>query len=96
MLKQAHQHCWPKKCSASEFAQRWYTKPCAKTVINRIKAGKLPGGQEYETGPWFVWVINTNLDPAYGYGYALSANDSQDESTASAIANTILNGIRNK
>lgn len=91
-MKEALKQRWPKKCSVGEFATRWYTKPCSKTVINRIKSGKLPGGQEHEKGPWYVWVVNSNLDPAFGYDVA--ANDSVNESKGSAIADAILTRLK--
>jgi len=56
---------WPKKMGATQYAKRWYTDRCAKSVINDVKRGLLPGGQE-ENKSWFVWV-HADYTPAHEY-----------------------------
>lgn len=56
---------WPKKLSAADYLKRWYVKRCKQSVINDIKKGNLPGGQE-PSGLWFVWV-HSDMSPAHGY-----------------------------
>lgn len=52
---------WPKLISASAYAKRWYVDRTPKSVINDIKAGRLPG--EKDGNSWCVWV-NADLSPA--------------------------------
>lgn len=52
---------WPKLISASAYAKRWYVDRTPKSVINDIKAGRLPG--EKDGNSWCVWV-NADLTPA--------------------------------
>jgi hypothetical protein len=52
---------WPKLISASKYAKRWYVDRTPKSIINDIKAGRLPG--EKDGSSWCVWV-NADLSPA--------------------------------
>lgn len=49
---------WPKKMSVRQYADRWYVNGSrtTKSIINDIKAGRLPGDQE-ASGAWYVWVL---------------------------------------
>ena len=52
---------WPKLISASAYAKRWYVDRTPKSIINDIKAGRLPG--EKDGNSWCVWV-NADMTPA--------------------------------
>lgn len=56
---------WPKRLSAGSYAGRWDADLTKNTVVNRIKSGALPGGQD-EGGRWFVWV-HKDFTPAWDY-----------------------------
>lgn len=76
---------WPKKLSAGAYTKRWHVDRTKQSIINDIKAGKLPGVQDVG-GHWFVWV-NSDLSPAWGYqgpeGYpesgSVTGNDLADK-----------------
>lgn len=53
---------WPKLISASAYAKRWYVDRTPKSVINDIKAGRLPG--EKDGNSWCVWV-HADMTPAF-------------------------------
>lgn len=78
---------WPKKLSAGNFAKRWYVDRTKQSIINDIKAGKLPGVQDV-TGHWFVWV-NSDQSPAYGYEGPENAPPSGSV-TGNALADSII------
>jgi len=52
---------WPKLISVGAYAKRWYVDRTPKSVINDIKAGRLPG--EKDGNNWCVWV-NADMTPA--------------------------------
>lgn len=52
---------WPKLMSASAYAEARFVDRTAKSIINDIKADRLPG--EKQGGCWYVWV-NADLSPA--------------------------------
>lgn len=52
---------WPKLISVSAYAEARFVDRTAKSIINDIKAKRLPG--EKQGGCWYVWV-NADLSPA--------------------------------
>lgn len=77
---------WPKKLSASGYRNRWYVDRTKESVINDVKAGRLPGGQE-PSGGWYVWV-NADMSPAHSYqGPEIQ---SIGKGTGNALADQIL------
>jgi hypothetical protein len=85
------EHQWPKRLSASNYAKRWDADLCARTIINRVKANKLPGGQD-EGGRWFVWV-HSDYTPAWNYQGPEFA-PTPIPSKAQSIADNILGEYR--
>lgn len=59
-------HVWPKRMPIGQFSKRWYTSRCRQSVINDIKSGALPGGNDGAGRSWYVWV-NSDFTPAHGY-----------------------------
>lgn len=80
-------HEWPKKLSAAKYAQRWHVDRTKESIINDLKAERLPGGQE-PSGQWFVWV-NADLSPAFGYE-GPQFGPQQGSGTGNALADKIL------
>lgn len=78
---------WPKKLSAGKYTKRWHVDRCKQSIINDIKAGKLPGAQDVG-GAWFVWV-NSDLSPAWGYQGPENAPQSGSV-TGNALADKVL------
>lgn len=78
---------WPKKMGATQYAKRWYTDRCAKSVINDIKRGLLPGGQE-ENKSWFVWV-HADFTPAHEY-QAPETSSPAGSRTGNTLADKVL------
>lgn len=74
---------WPKKMSVRQYTDRWYVSGSrtTKSVINDIKAGRLPGDVE-ESGAWFVWVMPDG-SPAMA---------AKPDTTGNDIADRILRG----
>lgn len=75
---------WPKKLSAAGYRDRWYVDRTKESVINDIKRGNLPGGQE-PSGQWFVWV-NADMSPAHGH----QGPAAKPAGTGNALADAIL------
>lgn len=82
---------WPKKLSAGKYAKRWYADRCKQSIVNDLKAGKLPGSQDV-SGHWFVWV-NSDLSAAWGY-QGPENEPASGSATGNAIADNILNKFR--
>lgn len=78
---------WPKKQSVSGYLKQWYMPGarCAKSVINDISDGRLPGGQE-KSGMWYVWVW---ADGSAANGFT-GTRDESEQSTGNTIADAIL------
>ncbi len=78
---------WPKKLSAMKYTTRWHVDRTKESIINDIKAGRLPGGQE-ASGAWYVWV-HADLSPAHGY-QGPDFSPQQGSGTGNAVADKIL------
>lgn len=84
---------WPKKLSAGKYARRWHVDRSKQSIINDLKAGKLPGSQDV-SGHWFVWV-NSDLSAAFGYQGPQGAPVSGSAS-GNALADKILEQVKLK
>lgn len=85
---------WPKRLSAGNYAGRWDADLTNKSVVNRIKSGALPGGQD-EGGRWFVWV-HEDYSPAWDYegpNFTPQPTPKPDTNKASAKAQALADNI---
>lgn len=84
---------WPKKMSAVQYRDRWYTDRTVKTVCNHIKKGMLPGIKD--GGTWCVWV---NIDDTPAYNYSAPPPPGVEpvvSSRAKELAQNIISQYRN-
>lgn len=83
-------HTWPKRMPVSQFITRWYTSRSHQSVINDIKSGALPGGNEGANRSWYVWV-HADFTPAHGYqGPVLQSEPEAQEPVLSEKARLIV------
>lgn len=86
-------HSWPKRMPVSQYITRWYTSRSHQSVINDIKSGALPGGNEGANRSWYVWV-NADFTPAHGYPFpTLERDPDEQEPVLSEKARLIVNRI---